>query len=571
MGKVKQLVVRKTDKLPSSDLRGNHQNPGTSKEPYPSESEFTTPQNTVLPPGKRNTTYSPDQALYLQRTVGNRETQKRLKAAKEKSPTASGIRRTAKGTVQRAVGFEFEFGTWKTEHDDEERSPLAKGERIVKGEGYKIEGEDGQNGSAIEIVTKPYTGVEEAVTSINQANTTLSEMHAEGEGTEVSATDWQGAENVLIIPGTPKGKMQASPAIALDKLTNLYAKQAEIGGGNANLGTTVKNRLGGLKDSHLNGNDASPELVGLVTLIIDYLEQGSGSGQLSYPKSAYKLMARTSFNKMFELVPEYAYFSNPQNIDKWVELVLTIAQSLFGKETYQEENLVQVPATKRVKKKGLKGLFGKKEDRAYTKWVSTQVTKSRTKTIDEMGDERVIGQSLNDMEPIEEGGEKGNYNLNLTRNDWLRNMATEDLLSKENDKRFEGMGAYGGAMDVEELDQVDDPVEDLEPEVEQATIHAVDDLNLDEMATQPENPKQNIEDNQDGGNQKQPRKAPLFEFRGMRDMFGIDQDISLEGWETKVRDIFTIVDEVNEGSFKAGGKPVVPPDKTNEDLWTRKD
>ena len=85
--------------------------------------------------------------------------------------------------------------------------------------------------------------------------------------------------------------------------------------------------------------------------------------------------------------------------------------------------------------------------------------------------------------------------------------------------------------------------------------------------------KEKVEMGVDGGSEPEKvtepkvKEAPIFELRGLRDMLGIDQDVTLDNWETKVEELFKIVDEVNEGSFKPGGKPTVPPDKDNPAIW----
>src|SRR5882724_8689903 len=82
------------------------------------------------------------QMLHLQRTIGNRAVQRLLQGQPQQAGKPIKITPTAQRAIQRAIGFEFEFGEWKTSHNDEGKSPLAKGEEIIKGAGYKIEGEE---------------------------------------------------------------------------------------------------------------------------------------------------------------------------------------------------------------------------------------------------------------------------------------------------------------------------------------------------------------------------------------------------------------------------------------------
>src|SRR5262249_55070784 len=81
------------------------------------------------------------QMLHLQRTLGNRAVQRLLQSQPQPAGKPIKVTPTTRRAIQRAIGFEFEFGEWKTAHNDETKSPLAKGEEIIKGAGYKIEGE----------------------------------------------------------------------------------------------------------------------------------------------------------------------------------------------------------------------------------------------------------------------------------------------------------------------------------------------------------------------------------------------------------------------------------------------
>jgi hypothetical protein len=260
---------------------------------------------------------------------------------------------------------------------------------------------------------------------------------------------------------------------------------------------------------------------------------------------------------MLELVPEHAFFSQKSNQDKWVNMVLDVCAKVFGKEYYDQVSLRQIQVEKdvRVPKK----LFGikvgtKNAKKQITKWIEWRERKEREKTPGQLGAEPVLGQVFNDIEPLPEDKQsqvKPEYKLEITRKDWLTEMFNRDLLSKENDQRFEGMGAYA------------------EEDTEKATEKAVDQLGIKG------NDGGNSPNGQvSGGDQQQqppPKKkeAPIFELRGMRDMLGMDQDISLSNWEEKVTSLFKVIDDVNDGTFEPGGKPTVPDDTTNKALWKR--
>lgn len=461
--------------------------------------------------------------------------------------------------IQRAIGFEFEFGTWKTFHKDSSR--LDKGEEIYRGNGYKVEGEDAEGDvSAIEIVTKPYVNVDEAVASVQDAQKWMRKVSAASVLSDgrVHASSFGGKSGIRILPGSNKGKMQASPAFSLDRMPALYKR---AGGTYAGYANSIANYMSrdDVKHKYLSDSDATAELVGLVTLIVDYLTQGASKAQLSYPKSAFRIMARTSFTKMFKLVPEFEFFRQPDNLDKWVNLVLEVAAAInpsIGKEITPSQ-LVPRQVTKRK-------WWGKQ----YTKTVWDQIDAvTRDKTLDEIGNERVLNMNLIGMEP-QQGDQDGSvYKLNLTRDDWLRSMITEDKLSKAKDKRFEGMGAYGDATDVEVLE------DEAEVAVEKAVVKSgIDDLSERGSLSEGVDLSEDVVERSDESNEEEvraPKQAALFELRGLGDMFGINQDITLDKWTSKVRQVFAIVDEVNQKSFAPGGKPTVPDDVDNPGGWTR--
>ncbi|ACC79829.1 DUF4157 domain-containing protein [Nostoc punctiforme] len=463
--------------------------------------------------------------------------------------------------IQRAVGFEFEFGEWKSYKNDDKKSRLAKGEEIISGTGYKIEGEDTYDSkvSAVEVVTKPYTTRKEALESVTEAQEKMQSMSKDGEDIGHLANKYGGKASVFIEPHGKAGKVQASAAIPLDKLANLYSIQA--GGDGKGLGASVTTKLQNedLKNKYLDGKDASPELIGLVTLVLDYIEQGSGKGNLSYPKSTFKLMARTSFDKMLTLVPEHSFFSNKSNIDKWAGLVLEIAASLgMSKKQEVVESKKSVMTDVEVKKerkfKWMTRIFGKRKvtEKVMKEFIMKQPTFVK-KTAEELAEEPIINQVLMGMELLPEDSDKDkqSYKLKIKRIEWLKGMLKEDLISKATDKRFEGMGSYGVSTDVQVIP------EDIEVVTEKAVSKAVDEL-------------ENEDEAQSKSVSKETKEAPIFELRGMKDMFAIQQDINLTDWTEKVKAVFEVIEEANKGeSFAPGGKPNIPKDVDKPDIWEK--
>lgn len=474
------------------------------------------------------------------------------------------------GVVQRAIGFEFEFGEWRTRHA-KDKSLLAKGEPILTGPGFKVEGEDAGSESAIEVVTSPFTSYDDARGPVEQGRTFLRSVLGDGKKI-VNASAYGGDAGVDIEPKAQAGKMQASPAVALDQIAGLFGK---AGGTYKTFAQTITDQMDnqGFKTQHLGGEQASAELKGLVVLIVDYLNQGAAKTGLLYPKSAFRLMARTSFTKMFSLVPEHTFFGQAKNRDQWVDMVLSAAQVIgsIGKET----------TGKTLKKKY--GLLGPWQEVAPT---------TRDLSKKEIRQAPVMDMPLAEMQnlPADQRKAQQSYKLKVTREEWLKTMPDADLLSKATDQRFEGMGAYGDATDLESVPQPDAPkdlvgpltkapekplgVEEgaLSPAMEKVVEQAVHEVlpkvedQVDAKSGGLKTPKTGTEPSQG----RVPREAPLFELRGLKDMFDVEQNIGLDDWLSRVQQVFKIVDEANGGaSFAPQGKPTVAPDVDNLKIWKK--
>lgn len=462
------------------------------------------------------------------------------------------IASSSTGVIQRAVGFEFEFGEWTTCHDDEKQTALDKGEEILDGGGYKIEGEDGAGGaSAIEAVTKPFATREEAVESVTDAQSKFAAMSA--KGAQHHASDHGGREDVLITPEGTAGKFQASPAIPLDQLPAFFA----TGKGKSYSGFVkgVHRELNedGVKNKYLDGEAPSPELEGLVLLCVSYIEAGANKSPLFYPKSAYKVMARTSFTKMFSLMPEHEFFSEEQNRDKWVDLVMTVAAALVPNIGKKQDG---------YEKKGPFGWGGYKRDNK-----NMLIPKYKDVAIEDSKKDPMLGMALMGMDPLEGDEDGTGYKLKITREEWLSHMADEDLMSKANDERFEGMGAYGNATDLEVTgDVADDADEDLaDDHAEQEGERIGEELARQVDNGGPDNDAPNAPD----APAQAPREAPIFEIRGLSDMFGIEQGVNLEQFADRVNEVFDKLDEAIDASFAPQGKPNIPEDVENPDIWDK--
>lgn len=431
--------------------------------------------------------------------------------------------------IQRAIGFEIEFGTWETAFSSGKRLP--KGHKIVRKDGFAVEGEDADSEqSAIEIVTKPMPTKARAAEVLGHADTIMELLHSKKK--PVSGKLIGGDDNIVITPGTEKAKIQASPSIGLDSIGGLYDEGTQ----NAkNLSKNIREFMSdeGNKNKYLGGETASKELEGFLTLVVDYLFQGCLAGRLGYPKSAFPVMARTSFTKMFSMMPEHAFFGKPENRDLWIEMVIDIAKKnpSMGTGTWQE-----------------------------------------------IAAKPVMNMNLIAMEnlPADKDQDQQTYKLNTTREDWLRNMPDNDKLSQSADKRFEGMGAYGNATDVGMVDApptqpkpqapTEDVPSDKVPELEKVgeqvgekMVSLINSHKDDPGEKEPEEQEAPVE-KVDNEGEKPPtptkvrKEAPLFELRGMADLFDIQTEISIGQFAAKSNEIFDLVDKANKGvQYEAQG------------------
>ena len=424
--------------------------------------------------------------------------------------------------IQRAVGFEFELGSWDSRNTAENRR-LAKGEKIARHDGFNIEGEDAGATSAVEFVTKPLATLGEIEGAIGAAQEIAQGMFSRKP--TLTAELYGGSKDVTITPGEAKAKMQASPAIALDNIGDLYThKTVQVSNPKALVGK-VRSVLGESSTKELLGSkdapkDPSKAMEGLLILIVDYILQGMSKAERSYPKSAFNIMARTSFTKMFNLIPEHEFFAHKDNLDKWVGLVMKIVDSF--------------PFPEQMKGK----------DQPVLNNVFTGM------------------ESVPDDKGVVPGGEHA-YTLNTTREQWLKAMPEKDLLAKAQDKRFEGMGAYDDATDK----LVEEGVKLGVGELVKSTPPEELGVGVDEDAPESDQQQGEVEAPKEDG---PPKEAPLFELRGQRDLFGIDQEVGLGQWLNKAKEIYAIVHDVNKGASYGAKKSGhgVAPDVDDRGAWT---
>ena len=453
----------------------------------------------------------------------------------------SGGAAAAGGAIQRAVGFEFEFGHWRSSRGTGEgRQRLAKGESIETVDGaFQIQGEDiaGEDSeSAVEFVTEPAATAADIVRIVGSAATRANALLNAPNPTTVGDVD------IERLPGGATAQMQVSPAIALSAIPRLYQSSTpEMGSGTRYtisqfIARSVDTRVDdpAFRNEYLGGGTASEQLTGFLVLLVDYLRQGAGTSQArNYPKEVIALMARTSFDHMFAMLPEQAMLG--QDRERWVGMVLDVFASTFSS------------------------------------------------AMDTGGDAPVLGQQFLDIDPVParpDGpttrdeqlttsapagpGTPGHYRLNLTRAEWLRHMPDRDLLSHATDRRFEGMGKLGAATD--KAAQVGAQVGGLlAPALDDAVDDAVDGHDdgagpSTAVATAPAQPA------------SADAEAPLFELRGANDMFGVKKQVAPGEWLDEARAIFATIDAANGQTYRPDPNPLARtggPGESKPYLWDR--
>jgi len=407
----------------------------------------------------------------------------------------------AEGPIQRAVGFEFEMLSWSSGYTDEPPGPIGKGVHITDAPGFSMEGEDHEHGSTIEFVVKPLDSAEQVENVVGAA----AKMATELIDQETPGEEIENGRPVLIDGRRPPNAgVHASPAVALSNIPALA--QALDDSGMVVRGASMMPALK-LVDRNREqiaqtlGEDPSEALRGLLTLTVYYLQRGCRTGRSSFPKELLPVMARTTFTKMLALVPEHGFFSKPDNAAVWVKLVL----STFAPE-HDPEEVGQMP---------------------------------------------VFSQHFKALPPLPgKEDETDQHRLDTTRNEWLSNMPERDLLSRGEDERFEGMGAYGGATDTTRI--VD--------EVSEQTVKALVPLLRSSMekggkgegkgkgkVEQPARETTKLVGEQispsyeDDELPESSTEAPLFELRQTGG--GIDHP---KDWVPRALQVFTLIDEVNQ-------------------------
>ena len=250
------------------------------------------------------------------------------------------------GVVQRDIGFEFEVGDVDSRHPivPAGHRRLTKGELILTGPGYTLQGEDanGGAGSSVEFVTNAFP---ESKAGRNQVKQTLRAMkrvmarlsQAVPEDQYASANQLTGAGVTAVNAPqaeiqnirNPTANPQVTGAIRLDRIHDYVSTfGAQPGEARALMApgrtASMTNLTARVQTAALYFNaqvhvQPSQELKGVLSLVGNYLEGARGANTLPYVKSLAQMLLRTDFGTTFNMVPEGPTRNNTMTLAVWLE------------------------------------------------------------------------------------------------------------------------------------------------------------------------------------------------------------------------------------------------------------
>jgi hypothetical protein len=242
--------------------------------------------------------------------------------------------------VQRSVGFEFELRAedWNIREKQSGRPP-EKGTPVIHGKDFQLQAEySGANLAVCELVTN-YPGVQ----TRDQFDASVKDMQRLGGELDAVKPDTAGVSAAKFAGGDPD--------FVMDKRTNDAIKNASLqvtaGVPLASVGALFKN-LEGIVPQHeagvyqqararadyVGGYFASREFQGLMILLQQYLGQlKAGGPRQAFVKGMIKVMARTDFHAMFDLLPQADRTWIMNNMNKWIGYMLSGKTSRFWSAT----------------------------------------------------------------------------------------------------------------------------------------------------------------------------------------------------------------------------------------------
>lgn len=260
---------------------------------------------------------------------------------------------------QPAIGFEFQTG-WRvskraTVHHrfkrrEQRDSRLPNTQTVLCGGRNHAFGWSMENDlDEIEFVVEPpieesAVGMTELTRVFGSLSSFLANLSAHGNLPELTPRTHPqffnpGTDNAIVIK--PQGPILAQPQITMGvRLGRLHyffdemnrMRQANEGlfereGTNSDYFSTIAGRLGGIAANipAVNGQPPSNKLRGLVSLISQYIIRGQGGGARPYLKDTGFVMPRTDFSSIFRALSAAEQQWFQANLDQWVDYCLTAA------------------------------------------------------------------------------------------------------------------------------------------------------------------------------------------------------------------------------------------------------
>jgi hypothetical protein len=246
--------------------------------------------------------------------------------------------------VQRDIGFEFEVGDIDSRHPQGGgHRRLTKGEVVLTGVHYTLQGEDAGGGatSSIEFVTNPFPetkagrsqlkqtlrDMKRVMTRLSQAGPVDQYVAAQNlAGAGVTTVNLPNAE--VENRANPMANPQVTAAIRLDRVhdyVNTFGNQPGVARfvfapgrtlAMAALDTRVQNACNYFQQQ--TGAAPSQELKGLLQLVGDYLKGASHSSGYPYKKALAQMLLRTDFATTFDMAPEGPRRNNTMTLNVWL-------------------------------------------------------------------------------------------------------------------------------------------------------------------------------------------------------------------------------------------------------------
>ena len=270
-------------------------------------------------------------------------------------PAATGSARPAQAAavIQRNVGMEVEtskyWQVWTADGGpDQAPRPVPKGTPVVHRPHFQMQAEfAGDATSNLEMVTNPPGSISRTeYEACRDGMITLGrELEALQGQKPFNAAELAGGDpRFTIQPGVADqglgAHLQVTVGVPLASVPALF-KHLEDEGVEApfklaNTATQTQQGIAPGVATALGQAQISPELLGFITLIEQYLKEGGGNPNAkqaqmaTFPKGVFTLLARTDFKRMFELLPPNEQTAISNHLDAWVTAVLNKPGGAFA-------------------------------------------------------------------------------------------------------------------------------------------------------------------------------------------------------------------------------------------------